>query len=57
MSYVQLLVHGYNGKPVYGFTVSNGDQFSSTIYLKPAGFRIFAKKHSISTAIAIFPAL
>ena len=32
------------------------DQFSSTIYLE-CEFRIFAKKRSITTAFAIFPAL
>ena len=46
----------YNGKSVFGFAVFNGDQYSSTIYLK-SGFRIFTKKRSISTAIAIFPPL
>ena len=44
--------YSYNGKSVFGFAVFNGDQCSSAIYLK-SGFRIFAKKRSITTAIAI----
>ena len=45
--------YSYNGKSVFGFAVFKSDQCSSTIYLK-SGFRVFAKKRSITTAIAIF---
>ena len=47
---------GTGCKSVFGFAVFNRDRFSSIIYLE-SEFRIFAKKGSISTAIAILPEL
>ena len=50
----QALVQAVN--PSLVFVVFNRDQFSSIIYLE-SEFRIFAKKRSLITAIAMFPAL